>query len=205
MDALALLEHEVTAMTAALGSADLGAAVAACPGWTVADLATHVTAIHRWALAALESTSPASYDEVPADDPVQAYDEAARQLVARLHEVGPDAPAWTFDRSNRTASFWRRRQLHEVSVHRYDLAPYALPDEVALDGVDEVMTFFAPRQVALERTTLPAGALVVRTGGRTWALGQGAAEVVEGPPGEVLLRLWGRGAPLPAGWTGLTP
>lgn len=192
-------------MTAALGSADLGAAVSACPGWSVADLATHVTAIHRWALAALESTSPPVYDESPAPDPVAAYAEAGRALVERLRALPADAPAWTFDRANRTASFWARRQVHELSVHRWDVAAYDVSDEVAVDGVDEVMTFFAPRQVALGRTQLPGGALVVRTGDRTWALGEGAATVVEGPPAEVLLGLWGRGQPLPEGWSGLTP
>ena len=205
MDHLALLEREVDALTAALAEADLDAPVEACPGWTVRDLAGHVVGVHRWALQALLGTGPQPIDESLGDDPATTYAEAAAALVGALRALPPEAPVWTFDPSNPTAAFWRRRQLHEVAVHRWDVVPHALPEEVALDGVDEVMTFFAPRQAALGRTTFPAQRLVVRTGGREWALGEGPDVVVEGDPSTVLLRLWGRGAPRPEGWEQLTP
>lgn len=205
MDRIALLAGEVAAFAAGLRSADLGAPVASCPGWVVRDLVAHLTGVHRWATAALASTDAPSYDEVASADPASDYLVAGEELLAALRATDPGAPAWTFDKGNRTASFWQRRQLHEVAVHRFDLDGQVCSDEVALDGVDEVMTFFAPRQIALGRTELPGGALVVRSGDRTWALGSGAAVVVEGSPSAVLLRLWGRGEPLPEGWAGLTP
>jgi uncharacterized protein (TIGR03083 family) len=207
VDHLAVLEGEVAAMTAALAAADPATPVEACPGWTVRELGGHITGVHRWVLAALDGDGPPPYDETPQADPVAAYDAAAQSLVARLRELPTDHPCWTFDRSNPTASFWRRRQVHEVSVHLWDVAPYELTDAVAEDGIDEVLDFFLPRQVKAGRTTLPAGTLELRTPHRSWTVGEGPATVVEGSASELLLALWGRGRRLPDPWAGagLTP
>lgn len=195
-------------MAAVLGTHDPDQPVGACPGWTLRELTGHLVGVHRWARAALDSDTPPAYDEplITGDDLAGAYEQAAAELTYRLEELPPDHACWTFERANRTAGFWTRRQLHEVAVHRHDVAPYDLADDVALDGIDEVLTFFAPRQVSTGRTTLPDRRLVVAAGGRQWTLGRGeAADAVSGSPAEVLLRLWGRGEPLPDGWTALTP
>ena len=208
MDHLALLTAEVAGMTEALRDADLSAPVAACPGWTVRELGAHVTGVHRWARAALSSDAPPPYDEsLPQGDLAEAYAAAAGDLLEALRSTPADQSCWTFDRGNRTASFWRRRQLHEIAVHRWDVRAYELTDEVAQDGIDEVVDFMLPRQVAAGRTTLPDGSLVLTSPGRTWTVGEGEPDVVEGSAGELLLRLWGRGDPLPGAWatTRLTP
>jgi uncharacterized protein (TIGR03083 family) len=208
MDHLALLEHEVEAMTAALAAADPSAAVAACPGWTVRELAWHLIGVHRWTLAALDSTSPPPYDETPgAGDHVEGYAQASRAMLARLGELPADHPCWTFDRAHPTASFWRRRQLHEVAMHRWDVAAHGFGNELASDGIEEVLDFFLPRQLKSGRTVLPEGTLRLVGGARTWQIGQGPDVVVEGTPGELLLRLWRRGTPLPGAWgeAALTP
>jgi hypothetical protein len=102
-------------MAQALGEADLSASVTACPGWTVRELAGHLTGAHRWVLAALSSEVPPPLDATPdATDPVGAYAEAAAEMLSALSLLPPDRPCWTFDRTNRTTSFWRRRQLHSV-------------------------------------------------------------------------------------------
>ncbi|MGZ6792458.1 MAG: maleylpyruvate isomerase family mycothiol-dependent enzyme [Mycobacteriales bacterium] len=208
MDHLALLEDEVAAMTAALAAADPDQQVEACPGWTARDLAGHVTGVHRWVLAALETDSPPPYDETPpAGDLAQAYAPVAREMLDALASVPADAPCWTFDRANRTAGFWRRRQLHEIGMHRWDLAPYPLDEQVAADGLDEVLGFMVPRQLKMGRAVLPEARLRLVWPGGTWSVGEGPLTVVEGTPAELLLRLWGRGEPLPAPWgaVALTP
>ena len=48
------LRAEVAAFRACLDG-DLRAPVAACPGWDVAALTTHLGRVHRWATAALRS------------------------------------------------------------------------------------------------------------------------------------------------------
>jgi uncharacterized protein (TIGR03083 family) len=193
MDHLALLEGEVAAMAAALRAADLAAPVDGCPGWTVQDLCNHLAAVHRWAAAALEDAGPPPYDESVVSTPGD-YEQAGGALVRRLRELPGDAPCWTFDKQNRTASFWRRRQLHEVSVHRWDVERHALDPAVAEDGVDEVVAFFLPRQLALGRTQLPPGTLVLDSGTRTWSLQEadGPRATVSADASTLNLLLWGR-------------
>lgn len=192
MDHLALLADEVVAMTAAVRDADPTAPVASCPGWTVADLTAHLTGVHRWVLAALKDEGTPAYQEPPATP--EAYAEAAAAMVARLRELPPDAPCWTFDRGNRTASFWRRRQLHEVTVHRWDLQQQRIPDEVAADGVSEVVEFFLPRMLTKGGTVVPAGRLVLDDGARSWTLvdGEGPIATVRADAPTLNLLVWGR-------------
>ena len=196
------LEGEVLAMASAIGLADPAAPVPACPGWTVRDLVTHLVAVHVWARAALDTDTPPPYDEkVLGPELAEEYFAASQDLMARLRELPGSHPCWTFDKANRTAAFWQRRQLHEVAVHRWDVSPYTLTDEVALDGIDEVVTFFAPRQVSLGRTVLPAGSLHVSTAGREWRVGTGSpGATLTGTASDVLLRLWRRREPLPGAW-----
>ncbi len=193
-------------MGRAIAAADPDAPVAACPEWAVRDLVRHLIGVHRWALAALDSSAPPSYDESPIESDLgSAYVHASQALMVRLRELPADHPCWTFDKGNRTAAFWWRRQLHEVAVHRWDIDPYTLTDEVAADGIDEVVDFFAPRQVFLGRVTLPEGGLQLQTPGRVWTFGDRPFHNLQGCASDLLLRLWGRGAPLPDGWAGLTP
>jgi uncharacterized protein (TIGR03083 family) len=192
MDHLALLADEVVAMTAAVRATSPTAAVASCPGWTAADLCAHLTAVHRWVLGALRNEGPPPYDERPASS--DDYADAAAAMVARLRELPPDAPCWTFSRDDATAGFWRRRQLQEVSVHRWDLEQHAIRPDVAAEGVTEVVDFFLPRLVGQGRTVVPAGRLDLDDGTRTWVLvdGPGPQATVTADTATLNLLLWGR-------------
>ena len=208
MDHLALLEGEVVAMADALRDADPAQPVPACPGWTVRELAAHVTGVHRWVLKALDNNGPPPFDETPDDGDLAArYAEAAQAMVQRLRELPKDAPAWTFNKNDGTAGFWHRRQLHEVAIHRWDAQPYVLDDAIATDGIDEVFDFFVPRQLTRGSLTLPAERLTLTTGDRTWHLGEGPETAVEGKASDLLLMLWQRSRTLPGTWaqTPLTP
>lgn len=202
LDALA---EQVAGMTAALGAVDPSQDVPACPGWTVRELTAHVCAVHRWVLGALESAEPPGYEEVPVEgDLSAAYQQVADALLQRLTELPVDHPCWTFDRDDQTAGFWRRRQLHEIAVHRWDAAPYAMDEAVAEDGIDEAIDFMLPRMLAGGRRTMPTGTLRLVSPRRTWTVGEGEpGTVVEGSAGELLLGLWGRWTtsdPLPPAW-----
>ncbi|MDQ0259470.1 maleylpyruvate isomerase family mycothiol-dependent enzyme [Sinomonas atrocyanea] len=206
---------------AAAGAADqdphLAQPVAACPGWTVRDLVDHLAGIHRWAAAALGAEHAPRLEGRPETEaPVGWYRASAAHLVAVLRAAGPDAPAWTLW-GERTASFWARRQVHELAVHTFDLLDalgradaWSIPEDLALDGIREVLEGFYPRQVRLGRSGglpgvvcfavthddgRPAEALVTPavagSGGDQALLG-----TVEGPAAELYLGLWGR-RPLP--------
>jgi uncharacterized protein (TIGR03083 family) len=193
VDHLALLEDETTAMVGILRDLDLAAPVRSCPGWTVADLVAHLTGIHRWVVGALDNAGPPPYDEEPQPDPVGGYERHATAMVEKLRGLAPDAPAWTFDRHNQTAGFWRRRQLHEVAVHRWDVQPYPLESAIAADGIDEVLDFFLPRQLGLGRTEVPEGTLRLISPERAWAFGDGRPlQTAQGTASDLVLGLWGR-------------
>ena len=93
-----------------------------------------------------------------------------------------------------------RRQAHETVLHTVDAAESqgtvtSLDPALALDGVDEVVTMFFPRQLRLGRTALlPATLGLAPTEGGHWVLG-GAGDpdaTVSGPAEAVLLLLWHR-------------
>ena len=73
---------------------------------------------------------------------------STQQLLGALREAGPDRGCWTWwgpSQSPQTTGAVARHQLQQIAVHTYDAqvtvgAPQPLPDEVALDGVDEFLT-----------------------------------------------------------------
>lgn len=191
--------------------------VATCPGWTVRDLVDHLAGIHRWAAAALGSErAPRLEDRPEREPPVEWYRASAAHLVAALRAAGPEAPAWTLW-DGRTAAFWARRQAHELAVHSFDLLEalgraslWRLPEDLALDGIREVLDGFYPRQVRLGRSSGLPGVVrleVTHDDGRPAASlvlpaasgGEGdeaTLGTVTGAAPEVYLGLWGR-RPLP--------
>jgi uncharacterized protein (TIGR03083 family) len=158
-DFLTRIDASATAFAELLTDADLDAPVSACPGWSLAGLADHLGTIHQWATHAIVAGNP---DAEPSRSPSGAveladwYRESAELLTSTLRTTDPDTPVWTFGPKPRTASFWFRRQAHEISIHLWDAIASqgdAAPIEpaLAMDGIDEVVTMFFPRQVRLGR------------------------------------------------------
>lgn len=132
--------------------------VAACPGWTVTDLVTHLGSIHRWAAATLLSGGR----DLPEPTPLVRtslgdwYAGCAAALLTALDAVDPDEPVPNFARIDERARFWARRQLHETTVHAVDAAQavgrfesaWGVSADVAADGIEEVLRVFFPRMTA---------------------------------------------------------
>jgi len=140
-------------------SADHELPVPFCPGWNVGDLARHLGGIHRWAHDAVVTGAPGEEPEGPTDR--NELSSWLTQGVAQLHEVlssaDPQTPTWTFGPKPRLVEFWIRRQAQETFVHLWDAQAASgislrNDDELALDGIDEVVNVFFPRQVRLGRT-----------------------------------------------------
>jgi uncharacterized protein (TIGR03083 family) len=117
-----------------------------------------------------------------------------------MASVDPAAPCWNFGPHPRTAGFWLRRQAHEHAVHLVDahqaagLADPVFSEEFLLDGIDEALAMFAPRQLRLGRMTDPENAVTFTLpDGTAWTVGEGdiAATVIAAPQ-EMYLGLWGR-------------
>ena len=212
-DWVTLLDDDTQRFAAVLHHGDLGAAVPPCPGWTLADLADHVCGIYQWAAHAISAGNPdARIEPAPRDRTglEQWYRTQADALIGLLSTTPADAPAWGFGPKPRTASFWARRQVHETDMHLWDAMAsqgqeHAFSPARALDGVDEVLSVFFPRQVRLGRMAPLASAVALAPDDeplsqRSWVLsGDGMATAqsepaatVHGPAEAVLLMLWKR-------------
>ncbi|MFD4605276.1 maleylpyruvate isomerase family mycothiol-dependent enzyme [Streptomyces sp. NPDC058464] len=157
-DLLRLIDERSAAFGAAVAAApDLDARVPTCPEWTLFDLVRHLGEGRRkWAV--IVATGPA--DAPPAksawDTPAPPRERealldwwaaSARRLLDALRESGPDRGCWTWwpaSQSPQTTGAGARHQLQEIALHTYDAqltagAPQPLPEEVALDGVDEFL------------------------------------------------------------------
>ncbi|HEY6309348.1 MAG TPA: maleylpyruvate isomerase family mycothiol-dependent enzyme [Streptosporangiaceae bacterium] len=157
---LRLIDERSTAFRAAVMSAPgLELKVPTCPEWTLLDLVQHLGAVHRqWAAAVSAGPAAAQPAESASEgagtaprerEPLLAWSAASTQLLLdTLREAGPDRGCWTWwgpSASPQTSGAVARHQLQEVTVHTYDAqitlgAPPPLPDEAALDGVEEFLS-----------------------------------------------------------------
>jgi len=203
------LESDAAAFADLLRDADLATPVPDCPGWDVADLVRHLGGVHRWAHGIVTTGSPGE-EPIGPSDPAQLHPwfvTGAEQLASALRDVDPATPVWTFGPKPRLVEFWVRRQPHETSMHLRDLRRalglrHAVDPSFAADGVDEVATMMAPRQVRLERIQpLPHGVRLeaVDVPGAAWVLAgdvtdPDAASVatLSGTAEDLLLALWRR-------------
>lgn len=210
-DALAHLAQRQSVFADLLSTAALDAPVPTCPGWTVTTLAHHLGAVHRWAAGAVREGRPVDREEAGPtgrEALLGWYREGADEVTALLTATDEAAEVWSFGPKPRTARFWSRRQAHETAMHAEDLGLVAgtlpaLPADLALDGVDEVVTVFFPRQVHLQRTPPLDRSLALAPdgAGARWVLAAGGVAPEDVPdadatlagPAQVLVRLlWQR-------------
>jgi uncharacterized protein (TIGR03083 family) len=165
-----------------LAEGNLDLAVAACPGWSVADLVGHLGGVYSWAVMVM-----AAGGERPAAKRASAPEQrelllewfAKRRddLVDSVSSLPPDAAAWSFStRSDATVSWWLRRQAYETAIHLHDLEEAvsyspdsdpsgaeanAVSSAAAADGADEVLTDIAPTYLDRNPSSELAGSLHV--------------------------------------------
>lgn len=214
-DPLISLVQSMTRFTELLGTAEGDEPVPGCPGWTVADLATHLGTVHRWAAGIVLSGQSIKPPTPIVTEPLDEwYAGTATALVTALQAVDPDEPVPNFARIDEVAAFWPRRQLHETTVHAVDLAQalghpeyqWGLEAEVAADGVSEVIRVFLRRMVARGASPVLSGPvrLVSTDLDREWIVAPGPEHPVSishdvevvgtaaGTAEELYLVLWGR-------------
>lgn len=166
-------------MRAAAVSAGPDVPVPPCPGWTMHRLVSHIARVHTWVIGALDTApgaAPPKAERPPEDwDTLLTWwDGQVGTLLGKLRELGPEAPAWTFDGSDVTA-FWARRQAHETAIHRLDaehaigeVPPLVFDPEFAADGVDEALTMVS-RKLTEERADAEGTVLFhAADAGRAW-------------------------------------
>ena len=122
--------------------------VPTCPGWNLQQLFRHVGRGNRWAAQmvldrATEALDPRAVPEgkPPEGGEAEWLDAGGRKLLDAVEQTGGDTTVWTF-LGPRPSSWWIRRRLHEVLVHRADAAlalgqPFEVSAEMAADAVSE--------------------------------------------------------------------
>jgi uncharacterized protein (TIGR03083 family) len=188
--------------------------VPSCPGWTVRDVVAHMAEVYQHKLACIREgrrPDPWPPEEFASREPLAFFRESLDELIDEMKSRGPQAPAYTWWKPDQTVGFWYRRMAQETAVHRVDVElghnlVTPIDDELALDGVDEVLErFLAAEDWADQPVDAAAGTTVtVRAGDHAWRVhlereevaiepGPGHAEAtVTGEPSELLLWLWGR-------------
>ncbi|GII34982.1 maleylpyruvate isomerase family mycothiol-dependent enzyme [Planotetraspora mira] len=182
---LRLIDERSTAFRAAVASArSLDVQVPTCPEWTLFDLAQHIGEGRRdWAATVAAGPAPAksAAEGAPAAprerEALLAWlAESTEQLLDALRKAGPDRGCWTWwgtSQSPPTSGAVARHQLLQFAVHTYDAqitvgAPQPLPDEVALDGVDEFLSTCVATTSAWPHK--PAAVDFHASEGRSWRL-----------------------------------
>lgn len=206
------IQAEASRFDAAIERAPIDVRVPACPAWDRQALRDHQAGVLAfWTRQLGDDAGPDRPRRDGLEDAAtRTVDELAADLVARLDETGPDRPCWNWSGVDQTSGWVARRMAQEISVHRVDVESIAgagspIGDDVAIDGIDELLDVFvgaapgtAPTGVVVElldanrRAVLtPDGALRTTSAPEAW---------LHGTPSEVLLALWGRNSD--ARWTG---
>lgn len=216
-----------TVLRANAGAVRLDASVPTCPGWSVRDLVAHQGMVHRWATAVVDGASPRDVPAQPfldeaaaASDLLGWFDAGATALLQSLATAPSDRRIWFFlPDAPPPRQGWARRQAHETTIHAVDAMSSRLGrvpnpgevwfgDDLALDGIDELLLGFVPRDTAELRYAVPAVLHVDPSGtDRAWTVtlspdaapvttvgASGTADaVLTGSPVELYLGLWNRG------------
>jgi uncharacterized protein (TIGR03083 family) len=165
------LRAAVDAFASSAMSAGLEAAVPTTPDWDVRRLLAHQGLVHRWATGHLlheqVDADAAEREGLESSDPVAWLREGATRLVTVLEEAPDDLTGQVFlADAPAPRLFWARRQCHETTIHAVDAVSAALgryphaadtwiDRDVALDGIDELLTGFLPRPHSRLRTEEP--------------------------------------------------
>ncbi|KRE67777.1 hypothetical protein ASG92_14190 [Arthrobacter sp. Soil736] len=171
-----------------------------CPGWTLDELFGHLGVIERWAAEVVRRGRFVDEGKAPGERAAPWFLDGVGAFFETMAALDPEAQCWTFGPAPHIAGFWLRRQAHEHAIHLVDacaasgLAIPAFAEDFMLDGVDEALAMFAPRQIGLKRMVPLEQAVTFRVpDGSAWTLGEGpAAATISGPLREMYLGLWGR-------------
>ena len=196
-----------------------------CPGWNMRDLVRHLSEIHLWAAARVaRRTSKLFPDDIsehteswpglavfwPDDnDLIEWYLETNANLVRALESASPTDDIPTFLPAPSPLAMWARRQAHETAVHRFDAqnatgAGSGFASAFASDGIDEMVSGFAPRANEFPTTTIRTMVVHAEDTDDRWHLtftpdgittvrGGGPADVtLTGDASDLYLVLWNR-------------
>jgi uncharacterized protein (TIGR03083 family) len=198
---------------------NMTAEVAACPGWTVADLVWHLREVQWFWGTIVAGLLPEPPDEALRPERPSDHDRLLLDLrggvatmAATFRAAEPAAGCWTWA-PQKDVAFVLRHQAQEAAVHRWDAQAAAGPPQpldaaIAADAVSEFLEFSTgwviegtaglPGAVRLEATDTGGQWTVVEDAERTLRFHTGGGHVdavttVRGTASALLLGLYRRG------------
>ncbi len=153
MNALDILRREADLLAMSAIGQPPHRGVPACPGLNLGETVRHVGSGYHLALAWIRlgrKPEPGEWQDNPeaGQDPLDFMRSGAEAALAELMAHDEDEPCATWWPVQQNYGFWRRRLAHETTLHRMDIQGAAgmdvgaVTDEVAIDGVDEVLTLW---------------------------------------------------------------
>ena len=215
IDEAAAITSSATRMSELIRVADLKTPVTHLGRWTVRDVVAHLGGVHRWAtrIVSTRSIDGPSFTKSKLDgaELCDWFDAGVDELLDTFRTIDSDDPCPNFNPgSSRTVAWWSRRQMHETTVHRWDVesaldSTTPIDRMVAVDGIDEYFdvfvrtrgkqTLIAPLILATTRPTRAWTLTPAEQPGRLdIAAGRSpnpSAEV-SGRPEQLLLAIWRR-------------
>jgi uncharacterized protein (TIGR03083 family) len=171
------VREALDALAAHASAAGMAARVPTTPDWDVRRLVAHQGLVHRWATAAVQDRriddDAVEREGLDADDPIAWLRDGAECLIRAIEAAPEDLEAMVFlADAPPPRQFWARRQCHETTIHAVDalaadLGRYPrstdtwIDRDLALDGIDELLTGFVPRPRSRLRTPDPTTVAVL--------------------------------------------
>lgn len=215
VDEIAAIGVEVARISDLIRQHDLATPVPHLGRWKVRDVAAHLGGVHRWATRTIveRSRDVPGYTKSKLDgaELCNWFDEGAEELLDVLHsnELHEACPNFN-PGSPKTIGWWARRQMHETTVHRWDIeqaldCTTPVDPNLAADGVDEFLDVFV-RTRGKQTLTAPLVLTSIEPE-QSWTItpaskpgrvdtlataSSGDLSAILGPPDQLLLFLWGR-------------
>lgn len=217
LDVIAIEGELMLGMAASALPSAAHAEVPGCPDFTLEETLRHVGSVHRVTrLWVRDGRRPQQWQRSPVgDDLVDFVRIGLSELLMELGRHDPFEPCDTWWPADRTHGFWRRRMAHETTMHRVDVEAaaggpvHAIDQEVALDGIDELLfLWFGHRLGELRMSSPQQGSVALSAADRRWLAifesgrctarrvaetdARSADAMVSGDPMEIYLWCWGR-------------
>jgi uncharacterized protein (TIGR03083 family) len=141
------------ALIAKVAAKNLDAPVAACPGWTMAELVWHMGEVLAFWKQVIDkkalNTSDLQWIERPHPrDLMTWYGTSVSDALATLSSTDPSMRCWTWT-GEQDVAWIIRRMAHESSIHMWDACTAVgvqapLDAELSSDGIDEFLYVMVP-------------------------------------------------------------
>jgi uncharacterized protein (TIGR03083 family) len=157
------------------------ARVPACPDWSLGDLVRHLGGVQWfWSeIVRTRATDPKAIEQPidrSEDELLAWFGDVSGGLVNVLEATDPSTRIWSWAGGEQDVAWVRRRQAHEVAVHRWDAQsavsrPEPIVSALAADGIDEFFEWmFDPADVEGSQASV-AVRLAPTDGDATWVVG----------------------------------